>query len=262
MGNRRVITYVVIALIVGASLAVAVALAGGGSATSSSSQASAAVSTATDIYGDSEGATTTADDPAKEEPLLDKFTSKDPFVPLGTTNTTSTSSTTSTSTTSLTAKITVDGTSYSVVAGDKVPGGEPAFEVGSVTSSDVTFDVIDGTLKNGDSSVTVNVGESVKVTIKGGDSYTIKVVSVGSSSGTESTDGHSISVSSVSTENGTAMATFEVDGKTYADKSEGDVFDTAWGEIKVISIDVNGKTVTIMHGDQTFTLSVGQVVVK
>ena len=58
------------------------------------------------------------------------------------------------------------------------------------------------------------------------------------------------------------MATFEVDGKTYADKEVGDVFTTSWGEIEVLSINVGAQTVTILHGDQTLTLHAGQVIVK
>ena len=55
------------------------------------------------------------------------------------------------------------------------------------------------------------------------------------------------------------MVTFEVDGKTYSDKEQGDVFTTSFGEIEVLSINVNAQTVTIMHGDQTLTLHAGQV---
>ena len=58
------------------------------------------------------------------------------------------------------------------------------------------------------------------------------------------------------------MATFEVDGKTYSDKKQGDVFSTSWGEIEVVSINVNAQTVTILHGDVTLTLHAGQVIVK
>ena len=54
------------------------------------------------------------------------------------------------------------------------------------------------------------------------------------------------------------MCTIEVDGMTYADKKEGDTFSTGWGEIKIISINVSAQTVTIMHGDQTLTLHVGE----
>ena len=62
--------------------------------------------------------------------------------------------------------------------------------------------------------------------------------------------------------NGTALATIQVDGKTYSDKKVGDVFSTSWGDIKVIAINVSAQTVTVMHGDQTITLRAGQVVSK
>jgi hypothetical protein len=90
-------------------------------------------------------------------------------------------------------------------------------------------------------------------------SYDISVISIGGSGGQS---GHSITVLSVTMQNGTAMATFEVDGKTYSDKKVGDVFSTAWGEIEVLAIDVNAQTVTILHGDQTIVLHVGQVIIK
>jgi hypothetical protein len=99
------------------------------------------------------------------------------------------------------------------------------------------------------------------VPLENGKSYTLSVTSIGKSGG-GGTSGHTISVLSVSQTNGTAMATIEVDGKTYADKKVGDVFSTSWGEIKVIAIDVSSQTVTLMHGDQTITLRAGQVVVK
>src|SRR5690606_36168558 len=116
---------------------------------------------AQDVYSEDADALASAD-PAKEEPLLDKFTSKDPFIPFATASTPTPSPTsTSTPSSSLSAKVKVDGTSYSVMKGDKVPGGSAAeFTISSVSSSDVTFSVIDGSLKNGDSSVTVNLGEA------------------------------------------------------------------------------------------------------
>jgi len=262
--NRRLLTYVIIALIVGAALALAVALAqSGGSVAVSPSGGTGEASAAQSLYSDGGDAAALAPaDPAKEEPLLDKFTSKDPFVPFGTPSTpTPNPTSTGTPTTNLSAKIKVDGTSYNVMQGDQVPGGAAAeFTIAGVTSGDVTFNVITGSLENGDKSFSVNLGESVKVTLDAGVSYTISVVSIGGSGGGSS--GHSISVLSVTVQNGTAMATFEVDGKTYSDKKVGDVFTTSWGQIEVLAIDVEGQTVTIMHGDQTITLHVGQVIIK
>jgi hypothetical protein len=259
INNKRTLTYVAIALIVGASLALALALARSDAPGAGSGPAAAQTQPQSDVLGDTSGAGTIASaDPAKQEPLLDKFTAKDPFIPLSVT--TPTPSPTSSPSTSLSARVSVNGTTYTVVQGDKVPSGSPAFTISSITSGDVTFTVIDGALKNGDSSITVNLGESVRATLENGKSYDLSVLSIGSSGGGGS--GHTISVLSITSSNGVAMATFEVDGKTYADKQVGDVFSTSAGEIKVIAINVDAQTVTIMLGDQTLTLRAGQVVVK
>jgi hypothetical protein len=270
--NRRVLTYVVIALIVGAALALAVAVA---SSRSDAAGASGTVSEVgvTGISSDAGTEALAAADPAKEQPLLDKFTSKDPFIPLvstggtsgGTASPTPTSSSTPTS--NLSAKVKVDGTAYNVMEGDKVPGGSAAeFTVTSVTSSDVTFKVIDGELENGDKSFSVNLGEAVKVTLDSGVSYDISVLAIGGSSGGGSGGGsstsHSISVLSVTSQNGTALVTIQVDGKTYTDLEQGETVTTSWGQIQIVTINVNGQTVVILHGDQTLTLHAGQVIVK
>jgi hypothetical protein len=266
------LTYVVIALIVGAALALAVALASSDAGTSGAASAAGEVAGAT-LYSETTDAALAAADPAKEQPLLDKFTSKDPFIPFaqpGTSAGTPTPSPTGTSQpTTLAAKVKVDGTSYNVMVGDKVPGGSAAaFTVTAITSSDVTFEIIDGELENGDTSFSVNLGETVRVTEKtSGVSYDISVTAIGASGGGGGSGGggstaHSITVLSVTSQNGTALVTIEVDGKTYSDKKVGAVVVTSWGEIKVLAIDVDAQTVTIMHGDQTLTLSAGQVVVK
>jgi hypothetical protein len=157
----------------------------------------------------------------------------------------------------LSAKITVNGTQYTVKQGDSVPPTNAVFTISALSSSSVTFTLVSGTFENGDSSVVVGTGESVQVTVQGGSSYTLKVISEGST-----TDGHSITVLSITDSNGTALVSLEIDGKTYADKKVGDTFSTSWGEIKILSINVGAQTVTIMHGDQTITLRAGQVVVK
>jgi hypothetical protein len=261
INNKRTLTYVAIALIVGASLALAVALARGDAPGAGLGPAAAQTQLQSGVLGDTTGASTIASaDPAKQEPPLDKFTAKDPFIPLSVATPTPAPTSTSNPDSSLSARVTVNGTTYTVVQGDKVPSGSPAFTISSITSGDVTFAVIDGALKNGDSSITVNLGESVRATLENGKSYDLSVLSIGSSGGGGS--GHTISVLSITSSNGVAMATFEVDGKTYADKQVGDVFSTSAGEIKVIAINVDAQTVTIMLGDQTLTLRAGQVIVK
>ena len=261
--NKRTLTYIVIAVILGAALALAIAVSRGDSAATAMGdygtqvQSEQSVAGDTGVYAGDTGDPLAAD-PAKAQPPLDKFTSKDPFLPLGSVNT---GTGTGSSTTETTAKIKVNGTEYTVSKGDQVPSGDPVFTISAISSSDVTFALISGTFSDGSSSVTVNVGESVKVTDEGtGESYTLTVVSVGSGGG--GTSGHTITVLSVNEQNGVAVCTLEVDGKTYSDLEVGDTIDTSWGEIKIVAINVGNQTVTIMHGDQTLTLRAGQVVVK
>ena len=179
MKNKRRLIYLAAALVLGGAVAVGVVFFTGDDPAPTAQESLIAPSSAT-AAGDS--ATVSSDalaiDPAKEEPMLDKFKSKDPFVPLGTANSNSSSdSGNNGSQTTLTAKITLNGTSYTVETGDKVPPSDAVFTVASISSNSVTFDLVSGTFENGDSSIAVNVGESVKVVMEGGDpSYTLKVV--------------------------------------------------------------------------------------
>ncbi len=258
--NRRTLTYVAIALIVGAALALAVALARSDSPAAGSAATAAKTQAQGGVLGDTAGVGGIASaDPAKQEPMLDKFTAKDPFVPLAVATPAPNPTSTSSPSPSLSARITVNGTTSTVVQGDKVPAGSPAFTISGITSGDVTFAVIDGTLENGDSSISVNLGESVSATLESGKTYELSVLSIG---GSGSHNGHSISVLSITSSDGTAMVTLKVDGKTYVDTKVGVVLSTSAGEIKVIAINVDAQTVTIVLGDQTITLRAGQVVVK
>jgi hypothetical protein len=264
--NKRKLAYLAAALVLGGAVALGVVFFMGGDS-EPVAQESQITSSTSAAAGDSTMASsdTLAADPAKEEPMLDKFKSKDPFVPLGTTNSSSSDSSGNSSTeTTMTAKITLNGASYTVEEGDKVPPSDSVFTVTSISSNSVTFGLVSGSFENGDSSIAVNVGESVKVVMEGGDpSYTLKVVSVSSSGNSNSsTSDHTISVLSITESNGVAMVTLEVDGQTYSDLEVGDTVSTSWGEIKVVAINVDAQTVTLMHGDQTLTLSAGQVVVK
>jgi hypothetical protein len=268
--DRRTASYIAIALIVGVALALAVAL---------SRTESSASTLGNQTLGASQ--TTLADDalaadPAKKQPSLDEFTSKDPFVPLDVANDTSNTAatTTSTSTTSsvsnLSAHIKVNGGASTVAVGDKVPGDNPVFKISGISAGDVTFALISGQFSDGSSTVTVASGDAVQVVNSDNDkTYTLTVVSIGNggsgsgSSGTStSTSGHSITVASITGQNGTALVTLTVDGKTYSDKKQGDTFSTSWGSIKILSISVNQQTVTIMHGDATITLNANQTIIK
>jgi hypothetical protein len=260
IANRRTLTYVAIALIVGAALALAVAVARSDAPAASSGSTALQTQAQGWVLGDTTGADGIASaDPAKREPPLDLFTAKDPFIPLAVA--TPTPSPTASANPSLSARVEVNGTTFTVVQGDKVPSNSPAFTISEITSGDVTFAVIDGTLENGDSSIAVNLGETVSVTLESGKTYQLHVISIGAS-GSSTNNGHSIMVLSITSSNGTAMATFEVDGTTYSDKTVGAVFSTSAGEIKVIAINVDAQTVTFVLGDQTITLRAGQVIVK
>jgi len=271
--NRRTLTYVAIALIVGAALALAVALARSDAPAASSGPTAVQTQAQGGVFGDTAGAGALASaDPARQEPLLDKFMPKDPFVPLvvatpapnptSSSNPTSSPSPNPTPSPSLSARVKVNGTTYTVAKGDKVPGGSPAFTISGITPGDVTFAVIKGTLKNGDSSISVSLGETVRATLENGKSYDLSVLSIGGGGSSSTNNGHSISVLSITSSNGAAMATFEIDGKTYADKKVGDVFSTSAGEIQVIAINGDAQTVTIVLGDQSLTLRAGQVIIK
>lgn len=263
MTSRRTVLIVVAALALGALAALVAGVGRDPAATGlgtygSSVQADGVLAqdeTTTDDGSTEQPALT---DPAKQQPTLDKFVVKDPFVPLFQPNT----GTGGTGTTPTSAKVKVNGTAYTVEVGDKVASG--VFTISAIGSNSVTFQLQEGQqFDDGSTSVTVNVGESVKVTnADTGTSYTLEVVSVGYDSGGGGTGGHTISAVSISEQNGVAMATIEVDGVTYADKKVGDVFSTGWGDIKIVSIDVGAQTVTIQHGDQTLTLRAGQVVTK
>lgn len=259
IASKRTILIIAAALLIGALAAVAVGVGREGPATGLGSTGTAAQADgvlADDTAAASDQATGPVD-PAKESITLDKFVVKNPFIPLSQPNTGGTGGTG----TATSARVKVNGTSYNVEVGDKVANG--TFTISAITSSAVTFQLAEGReFQDGSTSVSVNAGESVKVTDSdSGKSYTLEVVSIGTGGGA-ATNGHTVSLVSVSEQNGVAMCTIEVDGKTYADKKEGDTFDTAWGEIKIVSINVGAQSVVIQHGDQTLTLYVGAVLTK
>jgi hypothetical protein len=259
--SKRTVLIVVVALLIGAVAALAVGVgrndATGMGTNGASVQGSGILADDTTSPAPTEAPAVS--DPAKAQPTLDKFVVKDPFVPLTQPNTGGGGTSTPTS-----ANIKVNGTAYTVEVGDKVPTSSPVFSISAISASGVTFALLnDQKFEDGSSSVTVAVGDSVKVTnADTNKEYTLEVVSVGYGGGGSSTGGHTVSLVSISEENGVAMCTIEVDGVTYSDKKEGDTFSTGWGEIKILSINVGAQTVTIMHGDQTLTLHVGAVLTK
>jgi hypothetical protein len=282
---------------------IAMAVAGGPAKTSASGLAT---------YGGSAGQPSMADtgtataaqtsagaalDPARQEPVLDQFTSKDPFdmstlsgatstpiptdtptstptsTPTPTATPTTTTTSTPTSTPTLTnptsAAVVVSGHAYTVKVGNKVPSSSPVFTISALSSAGVTFKLLSN-MHFEDGSTSVQVAEQQQVSVTNADTgskYTLKVTQLnfgGSTGGTsvQPVSGHLIQLLSINTRNGVSSATFKVDGTTYADKQVGAVFATDWGQIKVLGVDASAQTVTFMHGDATFTLHVGQQVTK
>ena len=277
IADRRVLTLIAIALIAGAALALAVALARGPSSSAArmATTYSSAAQSPAGVPADTQDLAATlpdplAADPARSAPMLDQFQPKDPFIPLvaptPAPNPTSTSAPTPapTSTPSnMKAVVNVNGVTQTVVVGDKVPSGTPAFKIASITSSDVTFTLLSGQFSDGSSSVTVNLGEAVKVQNKsGGTSYTLSVIKIGASSGGGSSGTKSVAILSITTKNGQPVVTLRVGSVTYSDETSGTVLSTSAGEIRIVSINANAQTVTLVLGSATFTVHAGQTVPK
>ncbi len=157
----------------------------------------------------------------------------------------------------------VAGESYTVKLGSKVPTASPVFTISALTGAGVTFKLLNGaTFADGSTSVLVASGQHVSVTTAG-TSYTLKVTKLNYGSGTSAqTEGHVIVLMSINTRNGVSSATFKVDGTTFADKQVGALFTTDWGQVKILAVNASAQTVTFMHGDDTFTIHVGEQIEK
>ena len=287
------------AMIILLAAGIAMAVAGGPAKTSASGLATYGGSAGQPSMADTSTATAAqtsagaALDPAKQEPVLDQFTSKDPFdmstlsgatstptpteTPTSTPTPTATPTATPTSTPTSTptptnptsAAVVVSGHAYTVKVGNKVPSSGPVFTISALSSAGVTFKLLNN-MHFEDGSTSVQVAEHQQVSVTNADTgskYILKVTQLnfgGSTGGTsvQPVSGHVIQLLSINTRNGVSSATFKVDGTTFADKQVGAVFATDWGQIKVLGVDASAQTVTFMHGDATFTLHVGQQVTK
>lgn len=221
-------------------------------------------------------------DPAKQQPVLDQFTSKDPFYDnsLGIASTSSTASSTPVPTSSSTptptptststavsptgAKITVNGTAYTVKAGDKIPVASPLFTISAIASpAGVTFTPLSGTFDSGATALVVAAGASATDGYKGTTyKFDVTQLTYPSTGGSSTPSTNVIQLTQINTLNGQSSATFVVNGVTYANKVVGDVFTTSWGQIEVLGINAGAQTVTILHGDVTLILRPGQSVTK
>lgn len=275
--TRRSKALVVVALTLGvaAMLAVGLELRGGDTQASTGGQGYTVMTVASDTTNDAGLVDEAlATDPAKQQPILDRFQSKNPFRPLyvqseAGVDTSGDTASDGDVTQATGAKIKVNGTTMTVEVGDQVPENDPVFTIGAINSGDVVFRLMDGNeFEDGSSSVTVGVGESVEVTSKDtGKTYTLTVTEIlfadGSSSDTTvSTSGHTFEALSIASTGGVATVTLEVDGTVYSDKAAGDVISTDAGQLKVVAINEGAQSATVLWGDADLVLHVGQSLTK
>ena len=239
-------------------------------------------------------------DPAKQQPTLDQFTSRNPFI----------QATAAPGTHDHARAVALDvdfahtpsrcrRTSPSRRARSERPTGtrgwatscrRPARSsaIKSIASSGVTFKLLNGyTVGAGTNTKTFPVAEAAaptQVTLVNGSTqkvYSVTVVQhqLRRESGSAArrpapraapdraarptrSPGHSIKALSIETSNGMPSATITVDGTTFAARTVGQVTTTSWGQIKVVGINAPAQTVTILHADVQVTLHVGQSVAK
>lgn len=309
--SNVVLVLVVVAAIAVASVVAVHGHAGSGATAMSAYGAenpSAAGLADASTVGSSTSGVASAVDPAKQEPTLDQFHSRNPFIQATAVPTTSPSGgsspapsgTPTASPSSSPAAPTgadIHVTSGSIdktytnqkIGAELPPGSSPAFKVTAISVSEgVTLTWLEGHMPvEGEDTDTVPVYGVGTFTLAEGSQdvvYKITIVKLdypsgsgsgggsggsnstsggGSGSGSTSYDvGHAIKAVSVDTSNGVPSATLVVDGTTYAAKKVGAVFDTAWGQVKILGINGPGQTVTVLHADVQLTLRVGQSVSK
>jgi len=274
--RSRALVVVALVLVVAAAVAVGLEVMGGDTQASTGAQGYTVTTTASDTTAGGAADDILAADPAKEQPVLDQFQSKNPFRPLYVQNTSGTGGSTSTSTADdgataqiTGAKIKVNGTAVTVAVGDTVPEDGPEFTIAAINSDEVVFKLMDDNeFEDGSSSVTVGVGESVEVTNKDtGKSYTLSVTAIVFAGGATSTttataSGHTFKALSINTVDGVVTVTIEVDGTVYSDKKVGAVVDTAAGDVKIVAINEGTQSAAVLWGDANLVLYVGQSVSK
>jgi hypothetical protein len=196
----------ILVLVVVAAVAVGAVVAGHGNGAGATAMGAYSGGNASQVgladtaTSSSAAANATGTDPAQQEPVLDKFHSRDPFIQVistaapstGTTGGTSpapSTSPTSQPSTPIAAdiRITLKG-AISVYphqkVGAKLPPSNPAFKIGGFSPTGVDFTLLNGyTLSDGSTSFTIAEGQTTQVVLTKGTggtqtTYTIKVVNL------------------------------------------------------------------------------------
>lgn len=71
---------------------------------------------------------------------------------------------------------------------------------------------------------------------------------------------HTLKVLSVDKVDEVPTVTFKVDNSVYKNRCVGDVVSTSWGQVKIVDIALSSKVVTLLHGSETLTLEVGDLI--
>ena len=101
-----------------------------------------------------------------------RFLGRDPFTASGSSSSGSASADTTAAT------IEVNGTAEDIAVGDAFPASDPTFKLVSVSSQSATVGLVSGSFSNGNSTITINVGETLVLQGDDGARYAIKLVSV------------------------------------------------------------------------------------
>ncbi|MCL4368026.1 MAG: hypothetical protein M1337_02470 [Actinobacteria bacterium] len=118
------------------------------------------------------------------------------------------------------------------------------------------------TIVSGTTTTTAHATTTTTAHTNGGTTTTTHATTTTTHPSETGTTSHSLKILSIDVANSTAVVTFEVDGVVYQNKPVGAVVSTGWGQIKVLSINADGQTVTLLHGSETRVMSVGQQFLK
>lgn len=289
MSTRSSNVVFVIVVVVAIALASIVAVHGRGGATGLStygaSDPAAAGLADTSTVASSTGSAATAADPAKQQPTLDQFTSRDPFIQVTAApgaSTTSSSSTPSTVATNVRVSSPTKTATYTLRrVGDELPPTAAVFRITAIDNNGVSLALVNGYTLNGATGAGTIPESTTPTTLrlkKGGATvtYSVEVLWIGSATSSTPTPSasattgatthstravsHSIRVVAITTAGGVPRATLAVDGATLAAQTVGQTASTSWGQIKVVGINGPAGTITIVHADAQVTLRVGQTV--
>jgi hypothetical protein len=76
------------------------------------------------------------------------------------------------------ATVEVNGSAEDLAVGDSFPASDPTFKLVAVSSQAATIGLVSGSFSNGNSTISINVGETLVLQGDDGARYAIKLASV------------------------------------------------------------------------------------